>query len=222
MDADSLFLQDPSCLWDDFSQGGDFSCYGQELPLESTAGWYDHQKLNELSGQVFFNVSMHGGVYYFRKTELCRNLFEQAVFLSENFSRYGFRYFDKPADEPVLALAMAAAKCTPCAIPGRIIFVPSVEKYLRVAVSGKLYMHRRICEHTIIHFTTGNTRRFMYHYLLNVMESQRSDPNHRTSAGNYLTTLLRFLPLETAVRLYRIARKILPPSFCSKLRNLAK
>ena len=216
VDADSLFLKDPAPLWEDFSLGGDFSCYGKRLPLDSPAGWFDHRALGELSKQVSFNISMHGGLYYFRRTDTCREVFTRAEYLSDNFSRFGFRYFEKPADEPVLALAMAAAGWEPCPVKGRIAFVPTLESQLRVSASGTVLQNGKACESILIHFTTGNTRRFMYHYLLKAQEKTG------VHMGTFLLMGLRFLPLETAIRLSRVIRRFLPHSLWIRLRQLVK
>lgn len=222
VDADALFLRDPALLWEDFTSTGDFSCYGSTVAVDSPAGWYDNTRLGEFQEAVTFGVKMHGGLYYFRKTEECAAVFQRSIHLAENFSQYSFHYFEKPADEPVLALAMAASGWEPCPDRGRILFLPTVEKRLSVTRRGQLRLDKAPTDAVIIHFTTGNTRRFLYHFLLDGIRLREENPACENPGANYWPLRRQFLPYETVVLTSRKVRKFVPTGLWKKLRGLVK
>ena len=168
IDADSLFLSDPKGLWGDFTDADDVSCYGCTYPLDSDKGWFCYGGCGVYKDRVDYVVSLHGGGYYIRKTELSKSIFEKAIELSENYHDYSFNGFGEPADEPVLALSMAIHKCKPCDKSTRILFVPSYRGKLSVRPDGKLLVSGVEKDIEIIHFATANTELFLYQYLISV------------------------------------------------------
>ncbi len=192
VDADALFLSDPEVLWQDFSKMGDFSCYGTTLPLESEDGWFYPKELGSLRSELSFSVDMHGGAYYLRKTQKCEEVFRKAEYFAEHYSEYRFKRFSKPADEPVLALSMALAGCEPCSAQNRITFSLSFEGRLRVKQDGQLLLDRKPYNTVILHFGTMNTRRFLYQYLLQVL-------NGTAGKASYWKLRLKCLPLDIKI-----------------------
>jgi len=171
VDADALFLRDPALLWSDFSEQDDFSCYGKALPLTSKKGWFYYEEMGELKAQLQFGVQMHGGLYYFRKTQRCREVFELANHFAEHYSKYRFAHFEKPADEPVLATAMAIHGCKPCAEEGRVLFLPSYGNKLKVKQTGEICIGKEPSDGIVLHIATSNTGRFVYQYLLKLIQA---------------------------------------------------
>lgn len=167
VDADSLFTGVPEGLWYDFRNADDVCCYGAPLPLDSTKGWFTYDGCKEYKNKIKFLISMHGGVYYFRKTDRARKIFDKAIELAENYSRYGFNYFDKPADEPVLAMAMAIFQCLPTQEKqhGGIMFVPSCFGKVKVNLRGDIYIKgQKDFSDVLVHFATPNTKLFTYKF----------------------------------------------------------
>lgn len=115
IDADCLCFRDINRLFDIFEDADDFCCYGRVLPLDDKTGWFEYENLSEdLQKQIDYVVGLHGGIYYMRKTQKCRSVFETAKKFTENYSEYKFKgNFDSPGDEPVVALSMAVNKCKP-------------------------------------------------------------------------------------------------------------
>ena len=229
IDADALFLQNPSVLWEDFLPMPDFSCYGQVLPRDSMLGWYDCSKLGELTPLVEYNIGLHGGLYYFRKTEFCLDIFHKAKKLADNFSQYRFLFCSKPADEPVLALAMALAKIKPCPFRDRIAFVPSMEGTLRIRANGTLLVKNKPGEQVILHFANGNTTRFMYCYLTALIEERLKNGADFCNPILYWKLRLRHAPSEFKYfckhkknKLMHWLHKTLSPEIWRKLRKLIK
>ena len=166
IDADSLILGPVDNLWKDFEPMGDFCCYGKVLPLDSQKGWFFYDGMGELKEKLTFNINMHGGIYYLRSTDICRDIFENAIVLADNYFKYKFAHFEKPADEPVLALSMALSNCKPCDRQGRILFLPSVDGKLHITKNSILIYKRDICKVPVLHFSNINTTRYLYKRLV--------------------------------------------------------
>ncbi len=114
IDADCLAYGDLNVLFDWFEGAEDVSCHGRVLPLEDRTGWFDYENLGPLQSQVSYGVGLHGGIYYIRRTEAARAVFETAKKLAEHYEDYHFKgNFPTPGDEPVVALAMAVHQCRP-------------------------------------------------------------------------------------------------------------
>ena len=127
IDADCLAYSDLNVLFDIFKDSDDFCCLGMTQPLaEQTDGWFslasfplskgdNSDVLDREAAQntLPYAVGMHGGMYYARKTERAQSVFRDALKTASNYNSYKFCMFEKPADEPVLALAMALNNCKP-------------------------------------------------------------------------------------------------------------
>lgn len=115
IDADCLAFRDINRLFDIFENADDFCCYGRVLPLDDKTGWFEYDNLSdELKNQIDYVVGLHGGIYYMRKTEKCKAVFDCAKEFSKNYADYNFKgNFQTPGDEPVVALSMAVNNCKP-------------------------------------------------------------------------------------------------------------
>jgi hypothetical protein len=115
IEADCLCFRDINRLVDIFQNADDFCCYGRVLPLDDKTGWFEYKNLNEdLQKQIEYVVGLHGGIYYMRKTELCKKILDDAKAFSLNYGDYKFKgKFTNPGDEPLIALSMAVNNCKP-------------------------------------------------------------------------------------------------------------
>lgn len=114
IDADCLAYGDLNDLFDVFRDADDFSCFGRVLPLDDQTGWFEYDRLGVLQSRVSYVVGLHGGIYYMRKTELCRRVLQTAIDLVPHYAEYGFKgNFASPGDEPLIALSMALNQCRP-------------------------------------------------------------------------------------------------------------
>ena len=115
IDADCLCFGDINRLFDIFKDADDFCCYGRVLTLDDKTGWFEYENLNEdLQKQIDYVVGLHGGIYYMRKTEVCKKVLDDAKAFAKNYADYKFKgKFETPGDEPVVALSMAVNKCKP-------------------------------------------------------------------------------------------------------------
>lgn len=114
VDADCLAYGDMNRLFQLFEDADDFSCFGRALPVYDKTGWFEYEDLGELQSKVDYVVGLHGGIYYMRKTDITRNVFEISKELAKDYSKYNFKgKFSTPGDEPLIALSMAINKCRP-------------------------------------------------------------------------------------------------------------
>lgn len=210
IDADSLILKDMNPLWDDYADEEDFSCYGCKLPLESREGWFYYEGMGKLQPLLKYNVSLHGGMYYLRKTPRCQAIFHRAIELVDEYQDYSFYYFSKPADEPVLALSTALNDGQPCSKPSRVVFYNTHKEKIRTSVSGTLHLHGKICDPHILHFGARNIPRFLYQYQSALIEKKLQNSAFQPNILVYLTIWLKCLPIEFKYRSKKLLKRILP------------
>lgn len=222
IDADALILSPIDNIWDDFASMGDFSCYGTALPLNSQGGWFVYEDMGELKQQLNFGVSMHGGIYYLRKTDTCRDIFENAENFVKNYDKYHFAEFNKPADEPVLALSMALANCKPCSRQNVIAFLPRFDGKLRVNNKGELKLGRKPFDAIVLHFSNRYIPRFLYQYLRANVLHRYEGHNGTISFFKRIRLRLKYLPADTRFFTRRVLLKILPKKLIENFRNRKK
>lgn len=225
IDADSLILADPRSLWDDFSDADDVSCYGCTYPLDSDKAWFTYEGTGKYKPSIEYLIDLHGGVYYFRKSNRCTNIFKTAIELAEQYHQYSFRHFEQPADEPVLAMALAIHHSTPCNRPMQLLFVPSYWGKLRVTISGQVTLNKTILNKTILHFGTENTQRFLYRYLVSVLLCTDAYITG-SSFFNYALLRIKTAPVESKAVLShtigKFLRKLLPAATVNQLKKRLK
>lgn len=109
-----------------FIDADDFSLFGYAwTDLKSGRGWFVPAGAGEFRDKITYIPDFNGGVYYMRKSERCRKVFELANYFALHFNEYTFNGFTKPADEPCLALAMAIEQCMPLDIKEKgLVFAP--------------------------------------------------------------------------------------------------
>lgn len=177
VDADALFLRDPGVLWQDFQDCPDVCAYGNRLSRDSRKGWFCPEEMGELAPRLEFGVQMHGGAYYLRRSEDCERVFARAKEFAANYGQYRFAHFDKPADEPVIALSMALEGWEPCPKLERILFLPEYDGHVRLTREGRVLLKGKETGAVIFHFGNANTVRFAYRYLLELQQGALAGQN---------------------------------------------
>lgn len=225
IDSDSLILADLGELWKDFSDADDVSCYGCTYPLESDKAWFSYDGTGKYKSVIKYLVGLHGGLYYFRKSNRCDAIFETAIELASQYHQYAFSHFEKPADEPVMAMSLAIHHSIPCTHPMKLLFVPSYWGKLRIGVSGQVCVERKPLAVPILHFGTENTKRFLYRYLVQVLfHCTSADSGHQyvrylsLRATTALTEIKVFVVHTGGVML----RKCLPESTVNRIKQILK
>lgn len=224
VDADALFLRDPALMWADFAQMGDLCAYGNSLSRESRKGWFYPEEMGEYASRLRFGVQMHGGAYYLRKTPACQQVFGQALWFAEHYSQFRFAHFDKPADEPVLALSMALEGWEPCPKLERILFLPEYDGHIRLTREGKVLLKGQKSEAVIFHFGNVNTQRFAYRYLLALTECGLSGQPVPENLWGKLRRecFVQDVRLPAVRRVKRFIKYALPRGLFQKLRGLIR
>lgn len=169
IDADSLAYGDLDEWWDIFKDADDFSLFGFAwVDLKCGRGWFVPEGTKKFKDQITFIPDFNGGVYYLRKSETCRKVFELAKYFARHFNEYAFNGFDSPADEPCLALAMAIEHCMPVDIHEKgLVFAPkkrSIE--LDITVPKALYHSPNQGTFTVylVHWSNYRTRLALYKF----------------------------------------------------------
>ena len=211
IDADCLVLQDVNVYWEELSTMDDFCCYGRKLPLESREGWFYYEGMGDLKPLIKQGISLQGGVYYLRKTDRCRAIFEKAIELTKVYDRYSFCYFSQPADEPVLALSMVLMDCDPCpvAILDRIAVLPGNERRFRVSAKGALFLDKKPSSASVLHFGNRNLDRFLYRYSLELVNSKLQGKKTKYPRVRFLARRIKYFPTEIKHKFKRQVRKCL-------------
>ncbi len=148
LDADCLAYRDIGDLWQYFPSDPEtvFSAFGQALPLDSTEGWFTREGAGKYKDKIEFVTHLHGGLYFIRKAgtgggglsplvqmrATCRDIVEK-------YGSFNFRMFDSPADEPVLALAMAVHRQKPVPPPPEgMCFYPCATRFEADIEAGRV------------------------------------------------------------------------------------
>ena len=206
IDADCLIFDDISPLWDRMKDVDGFSCFGKSLPIDSGNGWFLLDEIGEWKDKISFIPQMHGGICYIKRGEKLKEILRLASYIEHHYSDYKFKYFDKPADEPIMALSMAIAGSHPLtASPEYFVFLPTVDR---------LCLNEYISDHTKILVEKGKERKqtWVVHY-----------QNHNTEKAVYKVTRDVVIKHRTySEYLYWIAYIIadFARPWCRRIRNL--
>ena len=168
IDADCLIYHNIDCLWERMEQVEGVAGFGKALPIESRDGWFLIHDIGPWKELVSFIPQMHGGICFIQKGARLDLILDYAEQIEAHYTEYKFKYFEKPADEPILALAMAAAGSKPVEnLPGDFVFLPTVDKLL----VNEIIRNRRAVYQTndgglqevrIVHFQNHNTCKSPY------------------------------------------------------------
>jgi hypothetical protein len=122
IDADCLAYGDLNVLFEVFAGADEMSCYGRTLPLDDKTGWFEYENLGVWKQTVSYVVGLHGGIYYLRRGETAKAVFDTAKRLVPDYAQFRFKgKFSNPGDEPLIALAMAIHGCHPVPFGGGTI-----------------------------------------------------------------------------------------------------
>lgn len=205
IDADCLVYGNINQYWNHFPAKG-VTCFGKSLPLTSHDGWFMIDDIGAYKNKISFIPQLHGGIIFFNDDDLTRYIYSLAVTISENYSQYRFKYFDEPADEPVLALSMAVNQSLPIELSieeqqRAFLFYPTAEKIHMDIRKGLSYLNRKgewIDNVLLLHWQNVNTETPKYR-----MEIRRLDKNH-PECFMYIHLFLDYLYYYAQKSLFRI------------------
>lgn len=180
IDADCLVYDDINSFWNYFPLKG-VSCFGKALDITSVEGWFNIDDIGEYRTKVSFIPQMHGGIIFFNKDNTTKEIYSMSLTVAENYSNYRFKYFVKPADEPILALCMAVYGCYPIQLPKyeadqQFVFLPVAKRvemnisrhFLRYTMDGNKW----ISHVKLLHWQNINTETPRYFYEIMRLKTQ--------------------------------------------------
>lgn len=160
IDADCIVYGDLNRYWDYYQQTTDFSCFGFCHPLDSDEGYFWRDSVGDYGNQISYIPGFHGVAYFIRRGEVCDEMYETCRAITSQYQKYKFRYFSNPADEPILALAMALHKCRPIQQAGECFaYYPVDGRYTTFDYSKRLCRYEKDNrKHSILLMHFGSVR----------------------------------------------------------------
>lgn len=190
IDADCIIYGNLNELWSIFESADDFSCFGTTLPLNSTNGWFLYKDTGKYKDKIAYTLDFHGGIYFIRKGSNCDKIYEICMDIVSNYQEYKFKNFNKPADEPIAALAMAVVGAKPIAYNPRYIVWLKNAKHLKadyfINKLSYYYMKENVNNGMVVHF--GTSRTILPLYLVESKKVEFYKENGR--AWNNIETIL--------------------------------
>lgn len=218
IETDILILDSIDDLWEIFENQDDVTAFGCKLPLDSQKGWFTYEGSGKYKSQISYLLSMNGGIYYFKKSDKSAKVFKKALEIVDEYSMFDFKYFEKPADEPVMAMSMAINNCAPCDKLFGMIILPACKEKVSTDYLGNVYEGSKMSKAKIIHFSTPRTALFLYNYLDSI------NHNDKISKRKYLLTKLKYMPKNLKFNFRHnsgaILRKMGLDAFVEKLKKV--
>lgn len=171
IDADCLIYADINEYWLYVSNLGGIRCFGCAHPLDFENGWFRLSDVGEYKERVSYIPTMHGGVIYFSDDVLSQRIVQDAFDIAKKYSNYKFAYFDKPADEPILALACSVNHCLPIELESSLqkrmfCFLPSCSNVYFNIQKGRLCYEidgEIVKDVLLLHWQNVNTTKIAYY-----------------------------------------------------------
>lgn len=214
IDADSLAYGDLDEWWDIFKDADDFSLFGYMwTDLDSGRGWFVPNGLKEYEDKVSYIPDFNGGIYYMRRSNMCKEVFRLANYFADHYHEYQFNGFKNVADEPILALAMAIEGCKPLDIHEKgLVFAPT-RKNAEIDISvPRAYYHRTSTDCynvSLVHWSNYKTTQAFYKFEVRKLLNMRKSNNGKLSLL-YRKRIIYWLlkPLDLVALGKRCIRKI--------------
>ena len=162
IDADSLIYNDVSFLLDMVQEG--VTCFGNKVTFDEF-GWFNKDHLGQYSKLINYNYQTHNGVLLLSNDSKTKDIYHECKLIAQKYSSFHFSMFGDPADEPIIALAMAVHNCLPL---DRIVnnkvygFLPTLRKVRRNITRKQLSYVREgnqwVDNVSILHWQTARTQ----------------------------------------------------------------
>lgn len=176
VDADCLVFKDINSLLDKVMGG--VSGYGWTYPLaEPDKGWFTKENLCEYAGKVSYTIASHGGIMFYRNDDITNKIYHDCKNISSHYVDFHFTMFERPADEPIIALAMAVNGCMPInrsEFYNVYGFFPTLKKY-KMDICRGLFSYTFDCNLWVVdvmicHWQNHNTRKPLYQHQVDMIK----------------------------------------------------
>lgn len=161
VDSDCIAFGDLNVYWEDFQGISDFSAYGKVFCEDSDAAWFKVSETGQYAESLHYSIDLHGGIYYFKRSANTDRIYKTCIDITNNYESFRFKNFKKPADEPIIALAMAVNGAKPIPSVGdRFCFLRNTK-----CLKGNFF-NRKLCywfnggsvaAGRLVHFGTSRT-----------------------------------------------------------------
>ncbi len=166
IDADCLAYGDLNGIFDLFKEADDLCCFGNVLPLDSHDGFFKLEDIGQYAKQISFCIDLHGGIVFYRKSDILGRVYDTCCEIRDHYHEYKFKYFKKPADEPIMALSMAIHGLRPLAANfSPLRYYPACTKSIHFDIlNGKATIKNEesSSEILIVHFGSTVTKEQIY------------------------------------------------------------
>ena len=184
IDADSLAFGNLCMLFNYFDTADYVSCIGKIFSKDSLNGWFRFEDVIDYQNIVEYTVWLHGGIYFIRKDPKLVDFYNTCITIADHYKKYFFRfkYLVEPADEPIVALAMAIHKIKPIhGSPEMMAFYRDSQIKKIDIISGTLSYSTNLGKTDsglLIHWATSNTERALYRFeIVKLMWSNKQKNN---------------------------------------------
>lgn len=168
IDADCLVYQSLEDVWNKFGES-EFSAFAEKLPLSNREdGWFINDDLGKYKDKVYYITRLNGTVYFIKNCDFCKEMHKLCLELLNDYSNYNFKIFEKPADEPIIALAMALKNADVIGMQNSSIgvypFIKGTVKtnYMNNTFTVYSKYNNEINYYSLLHFGFENTKKPFY------------------------------------------------------------
>lgn len=166
IDADCLAYGDLNGIFDLFKEADDLSCFGNAVPLDSDKGFFKAENVGHYANEITFCTGLHGGIVFYRKSDILSRIYDTCCEIRDHYHEYKFKYFKKPADEPIIALAMSVHGIRPLPVDSSpLVYYPACTNDLRFDIlNAKISFKSGASSHNllIVHFGSTVTKEQIY------------------------------------------------------------
>ena len=212
IDADSFVIRDISFYWEFFKESN-FGVFGiNSTNYRGAKNFFNPEKvLAEF--EVTSIPKFNGGVYYFKKNEKAKKVFEDALALTERYDEFEMPRFSNDAiqktakgDEPLISLSMIVNKETSTIDSEKNgMFHLNKSKYLKLDVLKReceFYKNQKKVTPSIVHF--GGDRTKQYHYQKEVFKMYLTTQFKMNKSAVSFVTIPYTAVYVTGAFLYRL------------------
>lgn len=210
VDADCFIVRPFEFLFDEF-KNETVSAIGHKMTKGSWAGFEASEMMGKL--QLKYIISLNGGVYYFKKSELGGKIFDKAAELLLQYDDLGIGTLrGQYNEEPLMSLAMSSFNQNPIDDKGKGMRTP-------IGITGQLkldvltgvcgfYKHGVWVEPAIMHFGGDCTKTYFYKRELRKIQINSLNvlPKKVTSL---VVNILYNIPYAVHVFVYRVLKRLI-------------
>ena len=111
IESDILAYKDLNKLFECFSVNYEFFIEGENYDIYSKKGWFLLNEAGEFKDKIKFIPRFHSGIIFLKKSEVCKTIYNNCIYVRDNFEKFNIGGSMVALDDKCLALAMALTDC---------------------------------------------------------------------------------------------------------------